>query len=336
MSIWNINDKLVAEVERYDLKFKFLAKTSRDELKTKETFFIKIWRRDQSNFKAIGECSPLWGLSIDPKQDYFELLKMIALDINNYKRWLRDRLIEYPSIRCGIEMALLNLQQGKLNRYFDNEVAKGNRKILINGLIWMGSFDEMRARVDEKLKAGFDTIKIKIGGIHFSEELALLKYIRNHDIGKSVTLRLDANGAFSTEEAKSKLEQLSKFNIHSIEQPIKQGQWKAMSELAKSSPIPIGLDEELIGIEGREKKAKLLDILQPHYLIIKPSLVGGFESAAEWIELAEKRNIGWWITSALESNIGLNAIKQFTGNYMNQEPQGLGTGELFENNLSCA
>jgi o-succinylbenzoate synthase len=332
MSIWNINNKLVAEVERYELKFKFLAKTSRDELKTKETFYIKVWRRDAPEFKAIGECSPLWGLSLDPRHDFFELLKMIALDINNYKRWLRDRLIEYPSIRCGLEMALFNLQRGKKGVYFDNDVSKGNRKIPINGLIWMGSFEEMKARVDEKLDAGFDTIKIKIGGIDFDKEIELLNYIRNHEKGKDVVLRLDANGAFAPDEAMSKLNQLAKFNIHSIEQPIRQGQWNEMKKLANTSPIPIGLDEDLIGIEGREKKSKLLDKINPQYIIIKPSLVGGFESSAEWIELAEKRNIGWWITSALESNIGLEAISQFTGNYNTPLPQGLGTGELFLNN----
>lgn len=333
MSIWNVEGKLVAEVEHYQLNFIQPAKTSRDTLKYKDTYFIKIWKKDNPDFKSIGECSPLWGLSIDPRKDYFELLQMIALDINNYKRWLRDRLIEYPSIRCGLEMALLNLQRANPGIYFNNEVAKKNKRIAINGLVWMGDFDEMKKRAFEKIEADFSTIKIKIGGIDFQQELKLLESIRNHPKGGKVILRLDANGAFNKEEALKKLGALAEFNIHSIEQPIRQGHWSELAQISAASPIPIALDEELIGIERTSDRIKLLQTISPSYLVIKPSLVGGFESTSEWIKLAEERNIGWWVTSALESNVGLNAITQYVGEYNNTLPQGLGTGNLYTNNV---
>ena len=244
-----------------------------------------------------------------------------------------EELEEWSSIRFGVEMALQDLAMGGRQLYFPSAFTEGRLAIEINGLIWMGDKSTMLQRIQQKLEAGFHCIKLKIGAIDFEAELSLLQYIRERFSCEKVELRVDANGAFAPEEAMSKLEALAAFGLHSIEQPIRQGQWEEMAHLCRETPIPIALDEELIGVYGRKKKLELLEIVQPQYIILKPALCGGFSGAREWIELAEKRGIGWWVTSALESNIGLNALAQWVATLGNPMPQGLGTGQLYTNNL---
>ena len=244
-----------------------------------------------------------------------------------------EELEEWSSIRFGVEMALQDLAMGGRQLYFPSAFTEGRLAIEINGLIWMGDKSTMLQRIQQKLEAGFHCIKLKIGAIDFEAELSLLQYIRERFSREKVELRVDANGAFAPEEAMSKLEALAAFGLHSIEQPIRQGQWEEMAHLCRETPIPIALDEELIGVYGRKKKLELLEKVQPQYIILKPALCGGFSGAREWIELAEKRGIGWWVTSALESNIGLNALAQWVATLGNPMPQGLGTGQLYTNNL---
>jgi L-alanine-DL-glutamate epimerase-like enolase superfamily enzyme len=193
----------------------------------------------------------------------------------------------------------------------------------------------MKQQIQEKLAQGFRCIKVKIGAIDFEKELSLLKFIRNHFDAQTIEIRVDANGAFSSNKALDKLNRLAAYQLHSIEQPIAQHPIEAMTELCKTSPIPIALDEELIGVFSVPNKQKLLEQIQPQYIILKPSLVGGFRGTKEWIEIAEALGIQWWITSALESNIGLNAIAQWTFLQNNPMPQGLGTGGLYTNNFDC-
>ena len=203
----------------------------------------------------------------------------------------------------------------------------------------MGDYPTMLHRIEEKMKAGFRCIKLKIGAIHFDEELALLKHIRAHFSAREIELRVDANGAFAPSEALTKLHQLAELDLHSIEQPIRAGQWEEMARLTQESPLPIALDEELIGCNQPQKKRELLQTVRPHYIILKPSLHGGLHGASEWIELADELlgqregHPSWWITSALESNIGLNVIAQWCATFHNPLPQGLGTGQLFTDNI---
>ena len=228
----------------------------------------------------------------------------------------------------------MDMKNGGKRIYFDNDFTTGKRQLPINGLVWMGDKNFMREQIEQKLEEGFTTIKMKIGAIDFETEIKLLESIRNRYDKDQITLRVDANGAFSPEEAMQKLTELAQLDIHSIEQPIKQGQWSKMRELCAQTPLDIALDEELIGVNERTKKIELLDTIKPQYIILKPSLHGGISGTQEWIELAEERNIPWWITSALESNIGLDAICQLTAEYQNGLPQGLGTGSLYTNNLT--
>lgn len=247
---------------------------------------------------------------------------------------LRD-LKEFPSIQFGLEQALLSLESHSGFDLFPSDFTSGKKSIPINGLIWMGNEKFMRDQIEKKLKEGFTTLKMKIGAIDFDTELSLLKSIRNRYDASDLELRVDANGAFRYKEALRKLDLLSQLDIHSIEQPIKAGQAEAMHNLCRSTPLPIALDEELIGVINLEDKKRIINTIQPQYIILKPSLVGGFQGSKDWINLAEDSGIGWWITSALESNIGLNAIAQFTYTLENHLPQGLGTGGLFTNNISC-
>ena len=327
--------KLVARFEKKTFTFKQPAGTSRGILLQKESYFIYVSFLDHPGKEGVGECSPLWGLSIDPKEDYEGLIKAICIDINNYKAWFYDRLTEYPSIRFGLEMALKDLEQGGQGVLFPSEFTAQKDSITINGLIWMGNIGFMSHQIDEKIKKGFRCIKLKIGSNDFEKELALLKEIRSQYHEKSLEIRLDANGAFSPENAKKKLDQLCEFSIHSIEQPIKAGQWDAMKVLCKTSPIPIALDEELIGIVGWKKMQTLVQHIQPKYLILKPSLIGGYKCAEGWINIANASGIDYWFTSALESNIGLNAIAQFAYLFNPQKTQGLGTGELYTSNYGA-
>ena len=253
-------------------------------------------------------------------------------NINLSLEELQEELINHPSIIFGIEQALANLNQEK-DIYFPSDFTDGKDSIKINGLIWMGDFDHMLSQIEKKMEAGFRCVKLKIGAIDFEKELALLRHIRTHFSSKEIELRVDANGAFSPGDAMEKLKRLSEFDLHSIEQPIRAGQWEEMARLTSESPLPIALDEELIGCNMLEEKKKLLATIRPQYIIIKPSLHGGICGGGEWIMEAEKQHIGWWITSALESNIGLNAIAHWCATFNNPLPQGLGTGMLFTDNI---
>lgn len=308
-------------------QFKRPSGTSRGVLTEKHAWFIEVWNEENPSIKGLGECSIIPGLSPDYENDKQYEAKLISV-CND----LTQDLSDFPSIRFGVETTLLDLKNGGKGIIFDNDFAKGKQKIAINGLIWMGSESFMQDQIEEKIAAGFTTIKLKIGAIDFDTELSLLASIRNRFSAEKITLRVDANGAFHPSEALNKLKTLSQFEIHSIEQPIKAGQWKKMAELCTSTPLPIALDEELIGIQRLENKIELLDTIHPQYIILKPSLHGGIEGCKEWISLAEERTIPWWITSALESNVGLDAICQFTAEYKNDLPQGLGTGSLYVEN----
>jgi len=321
-----------ATYQKYSLNFKQASGTSRGVLQTKETFFLKL---AEANKIGIGECGLFKGLSYDDRPDYEEKLQWLCANIHKNIDELLVELTEFPSIQFGLEQAILSLNSKNNFELFPSKFTQSKDAININGLIWMGSEAFMKQQISEKLKAGFSTIKMKIGAIDFESELSLLKSIRNEFSSKEIELRVDANGAFKPSEALDKLKRLSEFEIHSIEQPIGQGQIKEMAKLCLKTPLPIALDEELIGVFDVTKKEKLLQTIKPQYIILKPSLVGGFKGSEEWIRLAEKQQIGWWITSALESNIGLNAIAQWTYTLNNKMPQGLGTGSLFTNNFKC-
>ena len=317
----------------YNLQFAFEAGTSRGVLNEKKSWFIKLYDLQNPNVFGLGEVSVIQKLSIDSELITVELIAQqldifIANDFN-----LASISVQFPAIKFGIETAYLDFINGGKRILFNNEFSQGKSGIEINGLIWMGDKQLMLKRIGEKLEEGYTCLKLKIGAINFQDELDLLKNIRNQFSAKELTVRVDANGAFSASKALGKLNQLAEYHIHSIEQPIAVGQFEAMAELCKKSPIPIVLDEELIGIFGAENKINLLKTIQPPYIILKPSLVGGFVECLEWINIAESLDIQWWITSALESNIGLNAIAQFTAGFNNPLPQGLGTGQLYTNNI---
>lgn len=322
-----------AEVKKHVLQFKIPGGTSRGILKTKESWFIILYDDDNPEVKGIGECSLIRGLSFDDRPDFEEVLTKVTSDISFYSTNEDPLLDEFPSIRFGIETALLDLQAKTSKILFPGEFTKGLKPVEINGLIWMGSPEFMRSQLEQKIGDGFRCIKMKIGAIDFKDELSLLKHIRKHYSKEQIEIRVDANGAFVPDEALEKLKQLSEFELHSIEQPIRPGQTEAMAELCEKSPVPVALDEELIGIFKREKKKDLLRSIRPQFIILKPGLVGGIVKSEEWIELAEAENINWWVTSALEANIGLNAIAQWTSTLKNPLPQGLGTGQLYTNNI---
>lgn len=320
---------LLAKYKKYNLQFRNPAITSRATMLEKETYFIKIWDETNPNIYGIGECAIFRGLSADDDVNYEANLKRICDNINK----ISPKEIEQSSIRFGVETALNDLANNGQRIIFNSNWLDGYNPIPINGLVWMGNQSEMLNRIIEKIEAGFSCIKLKIGGIDFNKEIKLLRFIRGNFSADDLQIRLDANGAFFPENALEYLDKLSKYSIHSIEQPIKQGQWSAMAEICQKSPIPIALDEELIGINESSLKDKMLSTIKPHYIILKPSLCGGFLGSNEWIELANKHSIGWWITSALESNIGLNAIAQWVATLNTKMPQGLGTGNLYINNI---
>lgn len=321
---------MTANYHKYVLEFKKPSGTSRGVLLTKETWFIVL---ENDGKIGIGECGILRGLSVDDRDDYEEKLKWTCDNIHLGVAELWNQLIEFPSIQFGIETAFKSLEAENLFELFPSEFQKGDKNIPINGLVWMGTSEEMKLQIEEKIEAGFSCIKLKIGAIDFDKEVELLAYIRSHFTPEMMEIRVDANGGFTANEALSKLEIISGYQIHSIEQPIQIRQYDTMTELAKLSKIPIALDEELIGIFSIVEKEELLTRIRPQFIILKPSLVGGFKGSMQWIEIAEKLNIGWWITSALESNIGLNAIAQWTYCLESKMPQGLGTGSLYTNNF---
>ncbi|WP_299099763.1 o-succinylbenzoate synthase [uncultured Winogradskyella sp.] len=320
-----------ATYHKYNLEFKRPSGTSRGVMTTKETWFIVI---EQNGKTGVGECGILRGLSIDDRPDYETKLKWTCDNIHLGLDMLLSELIEFPSIQFGLETAFKSLESTDQFNLFPSEFTRGNDAIPINGLVWMGSEDYMRTQIKEKIAVGFDCIKLKIGAIDFQTELNILKSIRKEFSVNDIELRVDANGAFLPNDALEKLKQLSEYKLHSIEQPIKPKQFEVMAKLCEDTPLPIALDEELIGVFQKEEKQNVLQTIKPQYIILKPSLVGGFSGSKAWIDLAENLNIDWWITSALESNVGLNAISQWTYTLNSKMPQGLGTGSLFTNNFS--
>jgi O-succinylbenzoate synthase len=319
--------------KKHVLNFLRPAGTSRGVLRQKTSYYLTVWDTGNPEIKGIGECSTIKGLSPDPWNDYEYTLQEMQKHPEPFDIWLNEGLKDFPSIRFGLETALLDLQRGGQRILFHSDFTHGQKGIPINGLIWMGDADFMKKQIREKLEAGFRCVKLKIGAIDFEKELELLRMIRHEHDENELELRVDANGAFKPVDALEKLKRLSEFHIHSIEQPIRQKQWEAMARLCEVSPIPIALDEELIGMKSREEVQQMLAKIQPQYVILKPSLLGGFRAAKMFVEEAERQGIGWWVTSALEANIGLNAIAQWTYQLENPMPQGLGTGQLFTNNI---
>lgn len=314
------------------------AGTSRGVYTTRQSYYVTLSDDNVPGIVGIGECATLPDLSCDamPPKEYERILKGFCDDLCQSGKIDKEAMRPYPSMLFGLETAKRQLDNGGGIDLFNTPFGRGEEGITINGLIWMGTFDEMFQRLEAKLKAGFHCVKLKIGAIDFEKELRLIQHIRQHFSRKEVELRVDANGGFTPDNAMQRLEALAKYDIHSIEQPIRQHQWMEMARLCKNSPLPIALDEELIGVNDLTEKNQLLDTIQPQYIILKPSLHGGISGTREWIKLAKERGIGSWITSALESNIGLNAIAQLTADIYGPHitmAQGLGTGQLFSDNI---
>ena len=326
------------EIQKYRLDFRFEAGTSRGVMTSKDAYFLKLYDHEKPETFGIGECSPLAGLSPDLEGNIqavlYNCIKTVS-GIDNITLEHAKEIIPgtFPAIQFALETAIMDLQKGGRRILFENDFTKSVQTIPINGLVWMGNKELMLHRIKSKIDEGFNCIKIKVGAINLEDEFTLLKYIRDQFSPRQITIRLDANGAFHTEDALGILDRFSKYDIHSVEQPIMAGDWESMEKICDQSPIPIALDEELIGVEGNELKIQLLESIKPAYIILKPTLVGGLQQSKNWIKLATERSVGWWVTSALESNIGLNAIAQFTANYPIDLPQGLGTGQLFHNNI---
>lgn len=356
------------EISERTLHFKHPAGTSRGVYTTRHSYYLTLTSDELPGVEGVGECATLPDLSCDAKPEYEMTLRQVCQMVEQMGRIPYDMIRAYPSITFGLETAFASFfdaakkfleivptegassssemlkQKGvsvpagmeNLTELFDSPFGRGEEGITINGLVWMGTYEEMLARLEEKLQAGFHCVKLKIGAIDFFKELDLIKRIRDVYTKEQVELRVDANGGFLPENAMSQLEALAKYDIHSIEQPIKQHQWPKMAQLCRETPLPIALDEELIGVNVRSMKQALLDTVRPQYIILKPSLHGGIYGCNEWIELANQRGIGSWITSALESNIGLNAIAHYAAKVYGSNvkmPQGLGTGQLFTDNI---
>lgn len=320
-----------AAYAKYRLDFIEPGGTSRGVLTHKDTYFLKIWDPEAPEHFGIGECALFKGLSVEDDETYEGKLQELCRNVS------MDRgtdLTGYSSITFGFETAILDFSNGCNRTIFPSRFAEGKEKIPINGLVWMGSKDEMRSRIEEKLSAGFKTIKVKIGAIDFDSEIELIKYIRSRYSSTDVEIRVDANGAFTPQNVMARLDELARYDLHSIEQPIRQGQWEEMAKVCHDSPVPVALDEELIGVWNPMVMMELLKTIRPQYLVLKPSLVGGFSNATEWLKMAAQFNIGAWVTSALESNIGLNAIAQWVSTLQPKIPQGLGTGKLYSNNIT--
>lgn len=356
------------DISERTLHFKQPAGTSRGVYTTRHSYYLTLTSDEMPGVEGVGECATLPDLSCDAKPEYAVTLRQVCQMVEQMGRIPYDMIRAYPSITFGLETAFASFfdaakklleivpaegassslemlkQKGvsvpagmeNLVDLYDSPFGRGEEGITINGLVWMGTYEEMLARLEEKLQAGFHCVKLKIGAIDFFKELDLIKRIRDVYTREQVELRVDANGGFLPENAMSQLEALAKYDIHSIEQPIKQHQWPRMAQLCRETPLPIALDEELIGVNVRSMKEALLDTIRPQYIILKPSLHGGIYGCNEWIQLADQRGIGSWITSALESNIGLNAIAHYAAKVYGpnvQMPQGLGTGQLFTDNI---
>lgn len=322
---------LRAHLSRYTLNFKAPAITSRERLLAKDTYFVQVYDDRRPDVVGVGECALFKGLSSDDIPEYESILKhycdtICDLDVSG---------VPYSSMRMGLETALLDLHNGGERVLYDTPWSRGECSMTINGLVWMGDMEQMYSRMLEKLNKGFCCIKFKVGGIDWDREVRLIEYIRERHDADEVEIRLDANGNFSNGQALDRLRQLARYHIHSIEQPIRQGQPDEMARLCAESPVPIALDEELIGMYDAYAQRKLLETIRPAYVILKPSLCGGLANTATWIDTARSMGIGWWVTSALESNVGLNAIAQFVSQYSPRIPQGLGTGQLYTNNIDA-
>ena len=319
----------------HEAKFVRPGKTSRGTLTTKPSWIIQLSKTKKGNTQfGYGEVSIIPGLSLEKEEEIVEVLQWVKNFLFLPHKRLLQLLDPFPAVRFAFEMALKDLKTGGKQKLFNTDFTNSEGKILTNGLVWMNDYDQMLKEARVKLNQGFKCLKFKVGAISFDKELELISKVRNNYATTRLQIRVDANGAFSAENAPYFLEKLSKLKIHSIEQPIKQGQWKAMANLCATSPIPIALDEELIGVHRLEEKERLLDTIKPQYIILKPSLLGGWEKCEEWIKLAKKRDIGFWVTSALELNLGLNAIAQWTSTLKVKMSQGLGTGQVFENNIA--
>jgi len=324
------------EISERTLHFKQPAGTSRGVYTTRQSYYLTITDDDRPGIKGVGECATLPDLSCDAVPEYFKILSDICRMVEQTGNIPYEMLRPYPSILFGLETAFAQLEANGSTRLYDTPFGRGEEGITINGLVWMGTFEEMYSRLEAKLKAGFHCVKLKIGAIDFNKELDLIKHIREAFDKNTIELRVDANGGFTPENAMARLEALAQYDIHSIEQPIKQHQWGEMARLCKETPLPIALDEELIGVNVRSMKEYLLDTIRPQYIILKPSLHGGMYGCNEWIQMAKERGIGSWITSALESNVGLNAIAHYCAQTYGPAvsmPQGLGTGQLFTDNI---
>lgn len=324
------------EISERTLHFKQPAGTSRGVYTTRQSYYLTITDDDRPGIKGVGECATLPDLSCDAVPEYFKILSDICRMVEQTGNIPYEMLRPYPSILFGLETAFAQLEANGSTRLYDTPFGRGEEGITINGLVWMGTFEEMYSRLEAKLKAGFHCVKLKIGAIDFNKELDLIKHIREAFDKNTIELRVDANGGFTPENAMARLEALAQYDIHSIEQPIKQHQWGEMARLCKETPLPIALDEELIGVNVKSMKEYLLDTIRPQYIILKPSLHGGMYGCNEWIQMAKERGIGSWITSALESNVGLNAIAHYCAQIYGPAvsmPQGLGTGQLFTDNI---
>lgn len=323
--------QLTTHIEERTLHFRQPAGTSRGVYTTRRLWLVSV---SDGQRQGVGECAPLPQLSCDDLPNYADVLRRHCQQLEQTGRLDSDALRDYPSMLFGLETALLRMEHGE--QLFDTPFSRGEEGIPINGLVWMGNYEEMMNRIEEKLAAGFHCVKLKIGALRFDDELALVKHIRGRYSHHDVQLRVDANGAFRYDEALYRLELLAQYAIHSIEQPIRAGQWSFMAELCRNSPLPIALDEELIGINDPDQKRQMLNIIRPAYLVLKPSLHGGMAGVREWVDTARDMRIGTWITSALESNIGLDAIAQLAADVYGPDirmAQGLGTGQLFTDNI---
>ena len=324
------------EISERTLHFKQPAGTSRGVYTTRKSYYLTITDDNRSSIKGVGECATLPDLSCDAVPEYFKILSDVCRMVEQTGNIPYDILRPYPSILFGLETAFAQLDANGSTCLYDTPFGRGEEGITINGLVWMGTFEDMYSSLETKLKAGFHCVKLKIGAINFDKELDLIKHIREAFDKNTIELRVDANGGFSPDNAMERLEALAKYDIHSIEQPIKQHQWGEMARLCKETPLPIALDEELIGVNVKSMKEYLLETIRPQYIILKPSLHGGMYGCTEWIQMAKERGINSWITSALESNVGLNAIAHYCAKTYGPSvsmPQGLGTGQLFTDNI---
>lgn len=326
--VFNIN------IIPYTLHFRVPAGTSRGVYYDHKVWYVVVSSSTHPSHIGVGECAPLPDLSCDalPEKEYLSVLHGACNHLKQTGILDYESLRAYPSILFGLETALMHYEK-ESPAFWNTPFAKGKEGITINGLIWMGDVGTMLGQIEQKLEQGYGCVKLKIGAVDFEEEWRLLHSVRSRFSSSEITLRVDANGVFTVQDAPGKLNRLAELDIHSIEQPIRAGQWDEMYKLASTTPIPIALDEELIGVNNKEKKEILLKSIQPQYIILKPSLHGGWQGCNEWIELAEQNNIGWWVTSALESNVGLNAIAQWCACLNTSLPQGLGTGMLYTNNI---